>query len=235
MSRGPLSSLPQPRRVVIWRHGRTQWNAEGRFQGQLDPPLDEVGVQQVVRAARLLHALAPARVVASDLQRARATAEALGRLCGCEVPVRPEFRETHGGNWQGLDRAQLDADHRVELAAWADGADIPAGQTGERRSEVARRMTAGLVAELAHVPVGATLVVATHGGSGRALTGAMMGLPLGHWAALGTLANASWTVLVERPGGLGPDEPEGVWGAGAWRLEEYNAGTLPQPAVGDDR
>jgi len=225
------------RRVVIWRHGRTEWNAAGRFQGQLDPPLDEVGQGQVARAALLLHTLHPDRVVASDLQRATATGEALGRLCGRTVSVRAEYRETHGGHWQGLDRAALDAGHRVALTAWAEGADIPAGQTGERRSEVAARMVRGLLADLAEVPAGGTLVLATHGGSGRALTGAMMGLPVASWGALGTLANAAWNVLWERTrtGGIEGVAHSDPWGVGAWRLEEYNAASLPQPVLGDDR
>ena len=55
------------RRVVLWRHGRTAWNAESRFQGTTDVPLDEVGIAQAERAARDLATLAPARIVASDL------------------------------------------------------------------------------------------------------------------------------------------------------------------------
>ena len=70
---------PTVGRLVVWRHGRTGWNAEGRFQGQLDPPLDATGRRQAARAATALAAtLGPdALVVSSDLDRARATAQVL--------------------------------------------------------------------------------------------------------------------------------------------------------------
>ena len=67
------------RRVVLWRHGRTSWNAESRFQGTTDIPLDDVGVAQAERAARDLATLGPHRIVASDLDRARAALPSLAK------------------------------------------------------------------------------------------------------------------------------------------------------------
>ncbi len=67
------------RRLVLWRHGRTEWNAAKRFQGQIDVSLDAVGLAQAESAAALLAGLHPDRIVSSDLSRARATAEALSR------------------------------------------------------------------------------------------------------------------------------------------------------------
>ena len=61
-------------RLVLWRHGQTQWNVEGRFQGQSDIPLDPVGEEQAERAARLLAALQPSAIYSSDLARAAMTA-----------------------------------------------------------------------------------------------------------------------------------------------------------------
>ena len=72
---------------------------------------------------------------------------------------------------------------------------------------------------------GETLVVATHGGAARAAIGALLGLPIEHWAALGVLANCAWSVLEENTSGHGP----------TWRLQEYNAGSLPVTALADDR
>lgn len=73
------------RRLVIWRHGRTAWNLEHRFQGQTDVPLDEVGVAQAKAAARMLMALRPQIIVSSNLSRARDTAAPLAAACGLEI------------------------------------------------------------------------------------------------------------------------------------------------------
>src|SRR5512141_1224314 len=95
------------RRVVLWRHGRTAWNAETRFQGTTDVALDEVGVAQAERAARDLATLAPYRIVSSDLERARVTAETLAAMVGLTVETDPALRETYAGTWQGLTRDEI--------------------------------------------------------------------------------------------------------------------------------
>jgi probable phosphoglycerate mutase len=87
-------------RLVLWRHGQTQWNADGRFQGQSDIPLDAVGEQQAERAARLLAGLRPDGIVSSDLSRAMATAAPLARLTGLTVTTDKDLRERYGGLWE---------------------------------------------------------------------------------------------------------------------------------------
>ncbi len=217
------------RRIVLWRHGRTAWNAGRRFQGQTDVPLDEVGIEQAARAAELLTGLRPDRIVCSDLVRAQQTAEALGALVG--MPVHPDsrLRETFAGEWEGLTRGELEARFGDELARWSAGSQVRPGG-GETRVEVAERMVAAIDDALAAVGPGQTLIVATHGGSARAAIGALLELPPDHWASLGVLSNCAWSVLVENVA------PEGQQAYGpAWRLQEYNAGTLPVPALADDR
>jgi len=98
---------PAARRIVFWRHGRTAWNAERRFQGQSDIPLDEQGIAQAQRAAEMLVHLAPHRIVSSDLVRAQSTAEALAGIADLPVLTDPRLRETNAGQWEGLHRAEL--------------------------------------------------------------------------------------------------------------------------------
>jgi probable phosphoglycerate mutase len=212
------------RRIVFWRHGRTSWNAERRFQGQTDVPLDATGVAQAARAAKALARLDPARICSSDLTRARATAEALAVLTGLAVHEDTGLRETYAGEWQGLTRTELEERFGTDLQLWAAGSDIRPGG-GETRREVADRVIDAVGRGLVEVESGQTLVVATHGGAARAAIGALMGLPPEHWAALGVLANCAWSVLEENTSGHGP----------AWRLQEYNAGSLPVTALADDR
>jgi broad specificity phosphatase PhoE len=182
-------------------------------------PLDDAGVAQAERAARLLASLRPDAIVASDLRRAADTAAPLAGLTG--LPVRPDarLRERHGGEWQGLTGEQLAARFPTEYGAWRRGEPVvPVG--GEGYATVADRATAALAAALAPLPDDGTLVVVTHGGTARAAIGRLLGLPERAWSALGPLANCAWSAL-------------GQQGSG-WRLLEHNAGTLPEAVLSDD-
>jgi probable phosphoglycerate mutase len=209
-----------PRRVVLWRHGRTAWNATARFQGTTDVALDEVGVAQAERAARDLATLNPDLLVSSDLQRARATAQALGDLLGLGVVTDPALRETYAGSWQGLTRDEIVAHDPDGFARWSAGENVRPGG-GESRTDVAERVAAAVLRHVAALPPGGSVVIATHGGAARSGIGALLGLPLEHWTALGGLVNCAWSVLEEQPGGR-------------WRLVEHNARSLPEDVVGDE-
>lgn len=88
-------------KVVIWRHGQTDWNIENRFQGHSDIPLNKVGEYQAREAAKVLAGMKPDRIIASDLMRAKATAQALADLVDLTVEINPLLRETNGGKWEG--------------------------------------------------------------------------------------------------------------------------------------
>jgi broad specificity phosphatase PhoE len=208
------------RRVVVWRHGQTAWNAERRFQGQLDVDLDDVGRAQAELAARRLAALAPAAIVSSDLVRARSTAEELARVTGLAVATDKRLREIDVGSWSGKTFAEVAAVHPEEAAEWRDGGEGRRGG-GESLVEVGERAYAAVTDALLSIADGQTLVVATHGAAGRALIASLVGLPTTSWRALGSLSNCAWSIVGESGTG--------------WRLFEHNAGTLPEPVVGDDR
>ena len=222
----PLKTAPgAPRRLVIWRHGRTIWNSEQRFQGQTDIALDEVGIAQAQRAASMLVSLRPQVIVSSDLMRARDTAAFLAEQVGVELALDPDLRETFAGKWEGMTRPEIEVQYAADYARWPSDALMRPGGDGETRVEVADRVEAAIARGLGRVEPGGTLIVVTHGGSARAAIGRLLGLPHDHWGILGVLTNCSWSVLIEAGGPLGPP----------WRLQEYNAGTLPEPALADDR
>jgi broad specificity phosphatase PhoE len=89
-------------RVIIWRHGRTEWNVVNRFQGQADIPLDGVGQGQAVRAAEVLAAYRPTGLYSSDLSRCYQTAAVLAERTGLEIITDKRLREVHVGSWEGL-------------------------------------------------------------------------------------------------------------------------------------
>ncbi|WEV29942.1 histidine phosphatase family protein [Streptomyces sp. 71268] len=207
------------RRIVLWRHGQTAWNLERRFQGSTDIELTETGVAQARRAARLLAALSPDAIIASDLRRAAATAAELAALTGLDVTHDPALRETYAGQWQGLTHDEIMARFGDQYAAWKRGEPVRRGG-GELETEVADRAAPFVSAMADKLPDDGTLVVVSHGGTIRTTIGRLIGLDPHTWESLGGLTNCCWSVLGE--------------GARGWRLLEHNAGTLPEPVLGDD-
>ncbi|MEU3334494.1 histidine phosphatase family protein [Streptomyces sp. NPDC002144] len=207
------------RRVILWRHGQTSWNVERRFQGSTDVPLTEAGLAQARRAARLLVSLAPDAIVASDLQRAAHTAAELAAFTGLEVTHDEGLRETYAGVWQGLTHEEIIERYGEQYAAWKRGEPVRRGG-GELETEVADRAAPVVLRHAEKLPDDGTLVVVSHGGTIRTTIGRLLGLDSHHWESLGGLSNCSWSVLGE--------------GARGWRLLEHNAGTLPEPVLGDD-
>ena len=221
-----MSTVPRPtgRRIVLWRHGRTEWNASARFQGQTDIGLDDVGREQARTAARLLTGLRPSVIVSSDLIRARDTAAALGELTGLPVEVDPGLRETFAGTWQGRTSDEIAATDLEAYDAWVAGVPDVRPGGGETRWEVAERTSAALTKALERVEPGGTLVAVTHGGAARTVLAMQLGLPPEWWGVLGGLSNCCWSVLHE----------DSRRGPGAWRLEEHNAGSLPEPVLSEE-
>ncbi|MBR7673991.1 histidine phosphatase family protein [Streptomyces daliensis] len=207
------------RKIVLWRHGQTAWNLERRFQGSTDIELTEEGLGQARRAARLLAAMNPDAIIASDLKRTAATAAELAALTGLDVTHDEALRETYAGTWQGLTHEEIIARFGDQYAAWKRGEPVRRGG-GELETEVADRAAPVVERAADKLPDGGTLVVASHGGTIRTTIGRLLGLEPGTWEALGGLTNCCWSVLGE--------------GARGWRLMEHNAGTLPEPVLGDD-
>lgn len=150
------------RTLVLLRHGRTAWNATGRFQGQADPPLDVVGRRQAFLAAMALVPMQPVGVVTSDLRRARQTAEAVGAVCAAPVRSEPALREVALGGWEGLDDPTAACLFPAEHAAWRRGEDVRRGG-GETRAEAGARAAAAVVAAAGACPPGRAIVVVSHG------------------------------------------------------------------------
>jgi broad specificity phosphatase PhoE len=211
---GGVRSADQSVRLVLWRHGQTQWNVERRFQGQTDIPLDAEGEQQAERAARLLAALRPDVIYSSDLARALSTAAPLARLTGLTVIPDKDLRERYGGFWEGLTDVEIRERYPVEHSEW-----LPHG--GETSAAVADRAVAALERIAGTLAPGSLAVVVSHGAALRLAAARLLGLPEDLWDVVGPLANCSWSVLGRR--------------RGRWRLIEHNAGTLPEPVLSDDR
>jgi broad specificity phosphatase PhoE len=197
-------------RLLLWRHGQTEHNASGHWQGHLDSPLTERGREQARAAAPALLAYEPGLVVASDLRRATDTAKILVESGGLPLRLDKRLRETDIGEWQGLTSDEVDVRYPGGISTWqSDPTWAP--PSGESRVEVATRAHE-LVTELDEEQSG-TVLLCAHGGLITALTAQLLNMPVAIWPQLGGLSNCHWAVLGRRPNG-----------DGRWRLLTYNAG-----------
>ena len=160
MRRAEPTALDPPRylrsmaRILLVRHGQSEWNADGRWQGQADPPLSELGQEQAVAAVQALGMLDA--IYASDLIRAHHTAELVAAPLGADVVVEPRLRERSAGEWEGRTRAEIDDG----WPGFLESGRRPAGY--EPDDSVLERVLAALdVIAAAH---DGDVLVVTHGG-----------------------------------------------------------------------
>jgi broad specificity phosphatase PhoE len=157
--------------LLLVRHGETDWNRQGRWQGHADRPLTAEGRSQAAAAGAALALLRPAAVYASDLERARLTAEPLASLAGLELRVRPDLREIDVGSWSGLTAAEIRATGpRVEAG------ETPGWEGGETTEAHAARILSALHAIVDLHPGDERVCVFTHGGCIRAAVAAAVGV-----------------------------------------------------------
>lgn len=195
------------RRVVLVRHGESEWNLQARWQGHGGVGLTERGRAQAERTAAYLERAEPhvIAILSSDLARVVETAEPARQRIDAPVTFTADWRELDVGWWSGLTHDEIAERDPEGFAAWQRGADqrIGGGESpGDLRARV-RRALEDLVA--AH-PSG-TVVVFTHGGCVRAAASEALGLD--GQPSLGGVGNASISVLTER--------------RGRWWLAAYNA------------
>jgi probable phosphoglycerate mutase len=155
--------------VYLIRHGETDWNLEGRWQGHADVPLNELGLRQ----ARLLgqrlarEGVRFDAIYSSDLARAFQTAWELGAAVKVPVQLLPPLREIDLGAWSGLTYPEIQQRFPAEVALLAQNQDVPRGG-GETMAALRKRVSEAVTAICAHHP-GETLALVTHGGCVRAL------------------------------------------------------------------
>jgi probable phosphoglycerate mutase len=188
-------------RLLLVRHGETDDNRNLVFQGQLGLGLNALGREQAaLLAARLARgAERPAVLVASDLDRARETAEILGLALGLVPALDPDLREVYLGAWQGLSFTEIAARFPDEWSAFRSGRDIRRGG-GETYAELGERVSRALTA-VADAHPGRTSLVVSHGAALKSFVARMLGVGSEGMRAFSVQANTGVTV-VERNEGL---------------------------------
>jgi probable phosphoglycerate mutase len=196
------------RKIVLVRHGRTEWNATKRIQGQLQVELDDVGRAQAASVAPVVAALGPALLWSSDLVRARVTAEYFAAATGLDIVADLRLREFHLGERQGLTHREYAELAPAEFESFRTGQwqHVPGA---EKVQEVADRFVACLRDLAAALGPDGTGVAVSHGAAIRVGVVAFLGWPLEQAHDLRALGNCSRVELVEREGGR-------------WAMSAYN-------------
>ena len=159
--------------VYLARHGQSDWNAAGRWQGHADRPLTALGLRQAADLAKELVRVPLDAVYSSDLRRARETAEAVAAPRGLQVSTVAALREVDVGSWSGLTRAEAMERFPVEFRRWTEGEH--GWEDGETYERMAERVV-GAVRRIAAGHAGESVLVVAHGGPIRAVHAVALGL-----------------------------------------------------------
>jgi len=164
-------------RVLLARHATAEGN--GRFLGQQDFPLTRAGQRELPRLVEKCTRYPVRAVYSSDLRRARQTAGAVARRLGLQVQLRPELREMHFGEWEGLTWKQIKERHPKLAALWMERFPRPTIPGAETLGRFQKRIAAG-IGKIAAAHRGECVLVVTHAGVIRCTLGKALGMSPGN-------------------------------------------------------
>lgn len=168
-------------KILLARHGETPWNAEGRYQGQVDIPLSEVGIAQANALGARLKDLHIDRAVASPLSRATRTAQlALGEARAAQLGFDEGLLEIGHGEWEGLLASEIAERDLQRLRDWRDAPEtvLMPGAGGESLQQVLDRAWPALERACDGLGTDDTLLIVAHDAVNRVLLCRILGLPL---------------------------------------------------------
>lgn len=177
--------------IIIIRHGETEWNQSGRFQGHSDVPLSEEGRAQAEALGRNLIVDQVDAIYASDLIRAMETAAPLAARFGLKVIADPLLRELNFGAWEGRSFTEVNADSPDTMKEFYRDPEQAAIPESEPFSDFQKRV-AGRVREIAAAECGKRVVIVSHGASIRILLADLLSMPIRsiwHISQLNTAVN----------------------------------------------
>ncbi|MBW4699972.1 MAG: histidine phosphatase family protein [Aphanocapsa lilacina HA4352-LM1] len=215
----------QGTRLLLVRHGETEWNRMERFQGQIDVPLNDQGRAQAEQAAAFLKEMPITRAFSSPLLRPKATAEAILRFHpGVALELVPALQEICHGQWEGKFREEIDLLFPGELDRWQREPHSVQMPEGENLTQVWERATAAWSGIVRGVDSGVALVVA-HDAINKAIVAAAVGAgPEDFWRF--KQGNGSVTVIDY------PDGPEGRPQLSAVNITSHLGGVFDCTAAG---
>jgi alpha-ribazole phosphatase len=186
-------------KLLLVRHGLTEWNDDGRFQGQADIPMNPTGSQQVQALANRLSKEALDLIYTSDLQRTIETARAVAAFHTCPMIVDTRLREIRFGKWEGKTYAEIARDDSETLHAWETRSPQASGPGGETLAQLAGRIQSFLD-DLGQAAAEKTVLIVSHGGALQIMLCLLLGLSPNHYWQF-RLSQASLTEVRLSPAG----------------------------------
>jgi phosphoserine phosphatase len=213
-------------RILLVRHGETQWNRESRFQGQIDVPLNETGLAQAACVGEFLKDVAIDWAITSPMARPKQTAQAIvAHHPGLALAEDADLKEISHGLWEGKLEGEIAAEYGPELAAWKVAPETVQMPEGETMQQVWDRAVAAWQRAIAAAPEGSTGLVVAHDAVNKAILCQVLGLtPHDIWVV--KQGNGAVTVV---------DYPQGVTGPPvlqALNVTSHLGGVLDRTAVG---
>ena len=203
-------------RVILIRHGETDWSRDGRWQGWRDVPLNDKGHRQARELVEPLAKQHPTHLVVSDLIRTQQTLQPLADALGITPVIDPEVKEIDVGSWAGLSHAE--AEERYPEGVARHDAGGTGWEDGETYADIAIRGERALLRHTDNLPTSALLVICAHGGLIGATVGRVIGLtPDQQRQRLGRPSHGHATYLKRSDTDAGP----------VWRLLAYNTPLWP--------
>jgi broad specificity phosphatase PhoE len=194
-------------RLLLIRHGETDWNATLKYQGHADSPLNEQGREQAHKVGARLARYGATALYTSDILRAAETAAIVGEMTDLQPRPMPNLREIDVGQWEGLTPEELYRRFPEHMAAFDRDPARTVRLGGESYAQLQERALVALNEIHAAHPGDAVVLAVSHGGTIRALLCHIIGLDLGRFGRL-WLDNGSLTELRH--------------GAHGWRLVRLN-------------
>jgi len=201
-----LRQQKAPTRMILIRHGETDWNKEGRIQGHMPTHLNEQGRREARLLAPRIADERPQNLYSSDLPRALETAQPIAEATGLEIVSSERLREAYFGLWEGKSFKEVQSGSPGEFANWVESDFHKAPPGGESAAELRERIIAFL-ADVAEKHANQTTVIVTHGGPCKYAVAHVLGIsPTGMYRY--AIDNSSFTTI--------------EIGAAGWRLVTLN-------------
>ena len=185
-------------KLFLIRHGQTSWNVEGRYQGDHDIELNQVGIKQAKLAAKYLSRVKFANIYSSPLKRTLYTAEKIKGRRDLKIKVRDDLKEINFGKWEGLKFSEINEKYHGDYQNWLEDPYNNRPTDGENFKEITERTTAEIGRIVSENTDGSSVAVVAHGGVILSLLVYWLQIPLARWKSIIQRQGAINIVVIDK-------------------------------------